>query len=69
MFSETNRHAWFGSAPSESICPACLFDQFVHEFRRPSLAQERRADVKKLISGKYIRLWLFVLALGRCVLA
>jgi len=25
--------------------------------------------VKKLISGKYIRLWLFVLALSRCVLA
>jgi hypothetical protein len=25
--------------------------------------------VKKLIAGKYIRLWLFVLALSRCVLA
>src|SRR5262249_22109115 len=39
-------------------------------FMHAGFADTRKEmNVKKLISAKYIRLWLFVLALSRCVLA
>jgi hypothetical protein len=43
---------------------------FVIDATRWSIAGTRKeTDVKKLITGKYIRLWLFVFALSRCALA